>query len=272
MSPSTPISQRRLFVCNLSESVDEYTLIKFLSKHGKISKFDYLFHKSGPKQGKPRGYAFVEYATSEEALKTMIELDGKLLLGRKVAIKRANEAPPEHSNNSSAPGAWRNNAQKHTTLSVLKGHGKSESAESKIKALEAKLQALEAQKASTSADNSRHASASTSEAEGTPAPESSTLTANEPEAGPSTLPSTIALPSSLPPKPPSSLPSKPDADTITRGEKAQKSHKAEMEQKQEQKYDQQRQHRGPHNNRDRNKKAVEVPKSTLASLGASMGR
>ena len=58
-------STKRLFVGNLAESLDEYTLIKFLSKHGKIAKFDYLFHKTGPKAGKPRGYAFVEYATGE---------------------------------------------------------------------------------------------------------------------------------------------------------------------------------------------------------------
>lgn len=31
------------------------------SKAGKIAKLDYLFHKSGPLRGKPRGYAFVEY-------------------------------------------------------------------------------------------------------------------------------------------------------------------------------------------------------------------
>lgn len=63
-------SNRRLFVGGLADSLDEYTLIKFLSKHGKISKFDYLFHKSGPKQGKPRGYAFVEYATPEVSVCT----------------------------------------------------------------------------------------------------------------------------------------------------------------------------------------------------------
>lgn len=58
-------SNKRLFVGNLSESLDEYSLIQFLSRHGKIAKFDYLFHKAGPKKGRPRGYAFVEYATPE---------------------------------------------------------------------------------------------------------------------------------------------------------------------------------------------------------------
>jgi hypothetical protein len=58
-------SSKRLFVGNLGETVDEYALLTELRKHGKISKFDYLFHKSGPKQGRPRGYAFVEYETKE---------------------------------------------------------------------------------------------------------------------------------------------------------------------------------------------------------------
>lgn len=61
-------SNKRLFVGNLGESVDEYTLVHFLSKHGKIAKFDYLFHRAGPKKGKPKGYAFVEYYTPEVSI------------------------------------------------------------------------------------------------------------------------------------------------------------------------------------------------------------
>ncbi|TFY67947.1 hypothetical protein EVG20_g3743 [Dentipellis fragilis] len=67
-STSTPASQSRqvlkdrLYVGNLHPSVDEYTLIQLFSKFGKLSHLDYLFHKSGPLKGKPRGYAFVEFA------------------------------------------------------------------------------------------------------------------------------------------------------------------------------------------------------------------
>lgn len=61
-------SNTRLFVGNLAESLDEYALVKFLGQHGKISKFDYLFHKAGPRKGRPRGYAFVEYSTPEVSL------------------------------------------------------------------------------------------------------------------------------------------------------------------------------------------------------------
>jgi len=59
------VHQQRLYVGNLSPSVDEFTLVQVFSKYGRISKLDFLFHKSGPLKGKPRGYAFVEYADKE---------------------------------------------------------------------------------------------------------------------------------------------------------------------------------------------------------------
>lgn len=46
---------------NGTSYIHRYTLIQVFSKFGKISKMDYLFHKTGPLKGKPRGYAFVEY-------------------------------------------------------------------------------------------------------------------------------------------------------------------------------------------------------------------
>jgi len=35
------------------------------SKFGKISHLDFLFHKTGALRGKPRGYAFVQYANKD---------------------------------------------------------------------------------------------------------------------------------------------------------------------------------------------------------------
>lgn len=84
------------------------------SKYGKISKLDYLFHKSGPQKGKPRGYAFVEFATKEvttlsiyfhpchecslrfvwlgqEAQRAMVTLHDKVLRGRKLVVSLASE-------------------------------------------------------------------------------------------------------------------------------------------------------------------------------------
>lgn len=39
-----------------------YSLLQVFSKFGKVTKMDFLFHKTGALKGKPRGYAFVEYA------------------------------------------------------------------------------------------------------------------------------------------------------------------------------------------------------------------
>lgn len=58
-------SSTRLYIGNLSSAVDEYLLVNTFNKYGKISKVDYLFHKTGPMKGKPRGYAFIEYQKAE---------------------------------------------------------------------------------------------------------------------------------------------------------------------------------------------------------------
>ncbi|KAF9472452.1 hypothetical protein BDN70DRAFT_818626, partial [Pholiota conissans] len=60
-----PLLKDRLYVGNLHPSVDEYTLLQVFSKFGKITKLDWLFHKTGLLKGKPRGYAFVEYANQD---------------------------------------------------------------------------------------------------------------------------------------------------------------------------------------------------------------
>ncbi|KAF5353869.1 hypothetical protein D9756_007306 [Leucocoprinus leucothites] len=61
-SQSPALFKDRIYVGNLHPSVDEYTLVQVFSKFGKLTSVDYLFHKSGPLKGKPRGYAFIKYA------------------------------------------------------------------------------------------------------------------------------------------------------------------------------------------------------------------
>ncbi|XP_008545552.1 probable RNA-binding protein 18 [Microplitis demolitor] len=66
---SNSLEDRRLWVGNLDLRINEYQLLKIVQKYGKIEKFDLLFHRSGPQAGQPRGYAFVTYATVEDAEK-----------------------------------------------------------------------------------------------------------------------------------------------------------------------------------------------------------
>ena len=38
-------------------------MLKLLQKYGTLEHFDFLYHKTGPEQGKPRGYCFATYST-----------------------------------------------------------------------------------------------------------------------------------------------------------------------------------------------------------------
>jgi hypothetical protein len=91
---------------------DRYTLLQLFSKHGKVSKLDFLFHKTGPAKGKPRGYAFVEYSAKEvrdfrvillrfsnertsifqDALRALVGLHDRLVRGRKLVVTFAHQA------------------------------------------------------------------------------------------------------------------------------------------------------------------------------------
>ncbi|KAK4703772.1 RNA-binding protein 18, partial [Phenoliferia sp. Uapishka_3] len=176
----TTFSTTRLYIGNLAASCDEYTLMQLCSKHGKISKLDYLFHKTGPAKGKPRGYAFIEYSTKEEALRAMVALHDKLVRGRNIIVTAASEQStnPDDvrlaalSGKGNARGRT-NDASRPTAISLLKGQGvaAAKSTNGKIAALEAKLAALRRNKPEdaspsssipTSRDNSPLPAASTS--------------------------------------------------------------------------------------------------------------
>lgn len=45
--------------------VFRYNILKILQPYGEIQNLDVLFHKSGVKEGEPRGYCFVEFKTLE---------------------------------------------------------------------------------------------------------------------------------------------------------------------------------------------------------------
>ncbi|TDL22497.1 hypothetical protein BD410DRAFT_698925, partial [Rickenella mellea] len=145
----------RLYVGNLHPSVDEYAFLKVFSKYGKISRMDFLFHKSGPSKGKPRGYAFVEYADKDDANKALVNAHDKLLRGRKLVVTFANHAPSSlDSGGGSAVGGiggsgkqmYRKSlAESHrpTTLSLIKTSSQPGRMEDKIAALEAKLNQMQ---------------------------------------------------------------------------------------------------------------------------------
>lgn len=79
----------RLWIGNIDPKITEYHLVKLLEKFGKVKQFDFLFHKSGPLEGQPRGYCFVNFNTREEAERAIQRLNGKLALSKKLVVRWA---------------------------------------------------------------------------------------------------------------------------------------------------------------------------------------
>lgn len=81
----------RLYVGNLDFRMSESDVIKMFSPFGKITAEDFLWHTRGPKRGEPRGYAFVQYTTKEEAQLAKEKMNGKLICGRPMVVHLASE-------------------------------------------------------------------------------------------------------------------------------------------------------------------------------------
>ncbi|BGP57784.1 hypothetical protein JCM8202_002437 [Rhodotorula sphaerocarpa] len=164
-----PKSDKRLYVGNLAASVDEYALMQACARYGKITKLDYLFHKTGPQKGKPRGYAFVEYDTNQEANRALAALSDKLFRGRKMVVSFASEQQQQEATPlglRKPRGPASGEPSKPTAISLLKGSGVSSAPTNrKIAALEAKLAAMRQTK-SGSASDSRDSTPGTPDASG----------------------------------------------------------------------------------------------------------
>ncbi|KAJ3218683.1 hypothetical protein HDU67_004465 [Dinochytrium kinnereticum] len=86
---------RRIIIRNLDPTVTEFMLKKAFSPYGTIQKIDYLFHKTGPSQGLPRGFSFIEYEKPEDAEKAIKDMNGAVMRGRKIQVKFPDKPPPE---------------------------------------------------------------------------------------------------------------------------------------------------------------------------------
>ncbi|XP_050700058.1 probable RNA-binding protein 18 [Eriocheir sinensis] len=128
---------RRLWVGNLDTRLREFQLLKMMEKFGTLVEFDFLYHRSGPQAGQPRGYAFVTFQSPQAARSAMRVLDGRIMLGRRMAVKWAHaqdESMYERTKEKPAP----------PILSAGKGEtSKKSSKKSKIAELEAKLKLLD---------------------------------------------------------------------------------------------------------------------------------
>jgi RNA recognition motif-containing protein len=88
------MSQARLFVGNLSFQTGENDLQDYFAQAGVVTSISLMMDKM---TGRSRGFAFVEYGTSEEAQKAIEQFHDKDFQGRKITVNVARpreERPP----------------------------------------------------------------------------------------------------------------------------------------------------------------------------------
>lgn len=88
----------KLYVGNLSYDTDENALRELFGKAGAIKAITIPTDRM---TGRPRGFAFVEMDSPNEALKAIKLCDGQELDGRTIKV---NEAKPPENNRSPRPG------------------------------------------------------------------------------------------------------------------------------------------------------------------------
>ena len=79
---------KRLYVGNLAYSVTEADLREVFTETGTVADVKVVLDRES---GRPRGFAFVEMSTDEEAAKAMGTLNGREIQGRAISVSEARE-------------------------------------------------------------------------------------------------------------------------------------------------------------------------------------
>ena len=105
------MSEARLFVGNLAYQTMENDLQEYFSTAGVVSSVNLMLDKF---TGKSRGFAFVEYSSSEEANKAVEMFHNKEFQGRAltVNIARPKEDRPPRSGGGGG-GGYRDRGERH---------------------------------------------------------------------------------------------------------------------------------------------------------------
>src|SRR5215472_8643198 len=98
------MNQNRLFVGNLSYQTMENDLQDYFSKAGAVTSVNLMLDKM---TGKSRGFAFVEFATAEEANKAVEQFHNKEFQGRALTV---NIARPKEDR----PPRWNGGREQHS--------------------------------------------------------------------------------------------------------------------------------------------------------------
>ena len=81
----------KVFVGNLSFETTQYELEKLMSQAGQVES---VYFPTDRTTGRPRGFAFVEYTTDEEAEEAIRKFNDAELGGRKLRVNAAEARPP----------------------------------------------------------------------------------------------------------------------------------------------------------------------------------
>uniref|UniRef100_M4E1F1 Probable RNA-binding protein 18 n=2 Tax=Brassica campestris TaxID=3711 RepID=M4E1F1_BRACM len=132
-------SESRLYVGNLDLRINEAALIKMFSPYGKIISEDFLWHTRGPKKGEPRGYAFIQYSSKEEAELAKEKMHGRLACGRPLVVRFSDKLLEDSSHDRPK----RLLPEANRTRSASGSSSGQMSRDEKVAAIKNKLKALE---------------------------------------------------------------------------------------------------------------------------------
>jgi uncharacterized membrane protein YgcG len=85
------MSSAKLYVGNLSYSTTEATLNALFGQHGEVASVNLITDRNS---GRPKGFGFVEMATTEAAEAAKAALDGTDVDGRSIKVDTAKEPQP----------------------------------------------------------------------------------------------------------------------------------------------------------------------------------
>ncbi len=80
----------KLFVAGLSHDIDEVDLKEMFELYGDVKSSQIIIDRA---TGKSKGFGFVDMVNEAEAKEAMQLLDGVGLLGKKIAVKQAEDQP-----------------------------------------------------------------------------------------------------------------------------------------------------------------------------------